>query len=191
MKFICIGDSLTTGFGINKEFSWFELLKLSSNFKLINKGVNGDTTTGILSRYYKDVIINSPCYLFIMAGTNDFLLNRSLNSVEENLSLIIKEALENNIIPFIGIPPIIDESLAIKQWDSNINYSIVNNKLKSYRSYIITLCKKLNLKYIDFHSLFNDINKKHTGNSLYLDGIHPNKYTHKAIFEKIKKVILQ
>lgn len=191
MKFICIGDSLTTGFGINKEFSWFELLKSSSNFELINKGVNGDTTTGILSRYYKDVIINSPCYLFIMAGTNDFLLNRSLNSVEENLSLIIKEALENNIAPFIGIPPIIDESLAIKQWDSNINYSIVNNKLKSYRSYIITLCKKLNLKYIDFYSLFNDINKKHTGNSLYLDGIHPNKYTHKAIFEKIKKVILQ
>ncbi|GAA0747112.1 GDSL-type esterase/lipase family protein [Clostridium oceanicum] len=189
MKFICIGDSLTTGFGINKEFSWFELLKSSSNFELINKGVNGDTTTGILSRYYKDVIINSPCYLFIMAGTNDFLLNRSLNSVEENLSLIIKEALENNIIPFIGIPPFIDESLAIKQWDSNINYSIVNNKLKSYRSYIITLCKKLNLKYIDLYSLFNDINKKHTGNSLYLDGIHPNKYTHKGIFEKIKKVM--
>ncbi|MDM0585184.1 SGNH/GDSL hydrolase family protein [Clostridium perfringens] len=123
MNIICIGDSLTFGYGVGQENSWVSLLNDEKN-KFINKGVNGDTSTGILSRIYE----------------------------------ILK--------PIILSPPKIYGDLAIKRWDSSIDYEKCNSKLENYTRELNLFCEKNNLLFIDLNSNlpFDSLN--------YTDGLH-------------------
>ena len=55
-NFVFLGDSLTFGYGVNKKNCWVTLFENNTNFNIINKGVNGSTTTDMLVRFDKDVI---------------------------------------------------------------------------------------------------------------------------------------
>ncbi|EJO5349491.1 lipase [Clostridium botulinum] len=182
MKIICIGDSLTFGYGVNRNYCWVTLLKNILQSEVINKGVNGDTTTGILTRSYEDILKNKATHTIILAGTNDFLLGRSLEAVEKNLNLIINECIENNITPIIGIPLEIEISMAQKIWTSDLDYLTVNNKLIDYRNYILNICKQNNFKYIDFFSAIRDHKPKCEACELFVDGIHPTSLGHRIMF---------
>lgn len=184
MKLVCIGDSLTYGYGVSSKFSWVELLKTHFNMDVINKGINGDTTSGILSRSYRDVICEKPNYVIIMAGTNDILMDYPLMLIKDNIELLIKEAKENNIIPIVALqPPIIGE-LAKIYWDSEINYEKVNLNLSAY----ITWLKSLKVTFINFYDQF--LNKNNI-KSLYSDGIHPNAEGHKLMFDVVAELMIK
>ena len=129
MDIVFIGDSLTFGYGVTKEVSWVDLLTKNLNLEYINKGTNGDTTTGILSRFYKDVLLSKPKYCFILCGTNDFLLDRSLNSIYENILLMINDCIANNVKPVILTPPYICEKKALIHWSSYPDYATINEHL--------------------------------------------------------------
>jgi acyl-CoA thioesterase I len=58
MKIVCIGDSLTEGLGVDKQKSWPIILGELGKMVVINKGISGDTTSGMVSRFYQDVIGN-------------------------------------------------------------------------------------------------------------------------------------
>ncbi|ABS42041.1 lipase [Clostridium botulinum] len=188
MKIICIGDSLTFGYGINRNYCWVTLLKNILEYEVINKGINGDTTTGILTRSHEDIIKNKSTHTIILIGTNDFLLGRSLENVEQNLNLIIKECVENNITPIIGVPMEIEIAMAQKIWTSDLDYLSVNNKLTEYRKYILNISKENNFKYIDFFSAIKEHKSKCKASELFVDGIHPTPLGHKIMFNKAYEI---
>ena len=76
MKMVCIGDSLTAGHGVSNHECFVSILREKFQINVLNKGVNGDTTAGILSRSYRDVIQNNPSHVLIMVGCNDFMSGR-------------------------------------------------------------------------------------------------------------------
>lgn len=114
MKLVCIGDSLTFGYGVPAKENWVSLIKEPLQMEVLNKGANGDTTSGMLSRSYEDVIKNHPNYVIIMGGSNDFMSNRSLKIVTDNITLIVKDAVNYKIISIIGIEPAVDKLMAEK-----------------------------------------------------------------------------
>ena len=72
------GDSISAGYGMDKDKQWSEELKRilieeKINIKIINKSLSGETTGGGLSRL--ENIINSaqPSYILIELGGNDAL----------------------------------------------------------------------------------------------------------------------
>ena len=73
MKIVCLGDSLTYGFGVSRSNSWTNIVNKETRLEIVNKGINGDTTSGMLARFNEDVVKNSPDIVFIMGGTNDFI----------------------------------------------------------------------------------------------------------------------
>lgn len=165
MNILCIGDSLTFGYGVTKENSWVSLLNSNKN-SFINKGVNGDTSTGILSRIY-EVLKRSDCEIcLIMCGSNDILMNKSLSSIIDNVKLMIDDCNLLNIKPVILSPPKIYSSLATEKWDSSIDYNKCNLKLKEYSNKLNLLCKENNTIFIDINSIF-PLNKAN-----YTDGLH-------------------
>ncbi|MCY6485205.1 GDSL-type esterase/lipase family protein [Clostridium aestuarii] len=187
MKIVCIGDSLTFGYGVNKNYRWTTLINNSlNNVELINKGANGDSTAGMLMRFHTEVVLNAPSNVIIMGGTNDFLINSCLNNVKENIKLMIKEATTYNIQPIIGIQIPIKPDIAKQLWVSNINYSLINEKLKEYRAWVINFSKENNIQYIDFYSAF--IYSENTAD-LYVDGIHPTSVGHTLMAEILLKVL--
>ena len=102
---ICFGDSLVSGYGLRKGEGWCELLQrdysLSKDWKIINKGIPGDTTTGLLSRSDRDVLLLMPQSVIILIGTNDLLLGRPVDIVYENLTFLASELLNHNIKPIL------------------------------------------------------------------------------------------
>lgn len=183
MKIVCIGDSLTYGYGVFRAQCWVELIKNKLNIPIINKGVNGDTTTGMLSRSYIDVIKNDPTHVIIMGGSNDFIANRSLHMIQENITELIKESLDYNIIPIIGIEMPIDKTLAKSKWSESPDYDSINSLIDDYRKWLLKFSLETNMACIDFYSCFNESLENKNPKELYIDGLHPTVLGHKLMAE--------
>ncbi|MDF2502881.1 MULTISPECIES: GDSL-type esterase/lipase family protein [Clostridium] len=182
MKIVCIGDSLTYGYGVYSDECWVKLLHKSLNIEIINKGVNGDTTAGILSRSHKDILELKPSHVILMAGTNDILLNYPVNNIIDNIKFLLKEIKDNNITPILALqPPIIGE-LAEIYWDKYISYSKANEHLFEYIRKINSFACENNINIINFYDSFIKI--KDIVN-LYSDGIHPNSEGHKLMIQTV------
>lgn len=189
-KITCIGDSLTFGYGVSKDKKWIDILaKELPQYEVLNKGVNGDTTSGLLSRFYQDVILNKPEKTIITIGSNDFLTGRTVDSAFENLKLLIKESKENAIGTFIGIEPLICADLAKEYWCSYLDYSIINSKISLYRYKILNYCKEKSIDCIDFYDLFENLNSKLENHDMFLDGLHPKEEIHKIMAKEVIKII--
>jgi len=80
MKIMLTGDSLT--FGLKTK-------DLLPDFDIVNVGISGDNTPGLLKRIELDIRSANPDYLFILIGTNDFALGRSIPQIMDTLKEII------------------------------------------------------------------------------------------------------
>ena len=74
-----VGDSLTD------RCEWAELLNRCDVF---NRGVDADTTDGVLSRI-AEITARKPSKIFIMIGGNDFVIGRKVPEIEGNYKEII------------------------------------------------------------------------------------------------------
>ena len=180
---ILIGDSLTFGYGIDKSESWAYRLNKEYNINLLNRAINGSTSTDMLSRFTVDVIYKNPNIIFIMAGTNDFLCNRSLNSVLDNIELMVKEGLATTKDIIIGIPPTIIKEMAYSKFSKTDTYNYTLKNLALLKDALINLCSKYSIKYLDFYTVtLNNLDK-----DIFLDGIHLNKKGNDLILKEFIK----
>jgi hypothetical protein len=101
MKIVCLGDSLTYGYGVEKNNRWTQLIKSELNAEIINKGINGDTTAGMLMRSYNDIIKDYPTHSIIMGGTNDFLAGKNASDAFQAIKIITKEK-PDSLLPTLG-----------------------------------------------------------------------------------------
>lgn len=183
---ILIGDSLTFGYGVSRKNSWvYKLQKEYDNLKILNKGVNGDTTSLMLTRYYKDVTKNLPKITFIMGGTNDLLSGRNVDYIIKNIELMIKESLDNNSSVIVAIPPIIIKNMAEAIFMPSPYYDHCAKNLPVLRDNIINLQKKYPFKYVDFYTL----TKNHINEKIFLDGIHLNEKGNDLLFNFFKGIL--
>lgn len=187
-NFVFIGDSLTFGYGVNKNKSWvenFKSLNTSNHLNIINKGVNGNTTTDMLNRFTEDVTMFNPKKIFIMGGTNDLLSNRPLNLIIDNIELMIKESLTKTNHVIIGIPPKIIKEDAYRLFIPSLTYDYCEKYLPLLREKLINICKRYRIVYIDFYSLTININSE----EIFIDGIHFNEKGHKLLLNEFLKTI--
>lgn len=184
-NFIFIGDSLTFGYGVPKSKCWVEIFKSSSlskdmNLNIINKGINGNTTTDMLNRFTEDVAMLNPKKIFIMGGTNDLLSNRPINLIIVNIELMLKEALTTTQDVFLGIPPKIIKEDAYRLFMPSSTYNYCESTLPELSKELIKLCKKYKVNYIDFYNLTQKINPS----GIFLDGIHFTEEGHKLLLQE-------
>ena len=60
MKLFCLGDSLTFGFGMSRNVRWTTLVEQETGWQVVNRGINGDTTGGMLARLGPEVLTEYP-----------------------------------------------------------------------------------------------------------------------------------
>lgn len=183
-NYIFIGDSLTYGYGVSKKDNWVTQLKNNLNGNILNKGVNGNTTTDMLFRFTEDVISNNPNLVFIMGGTNDLLTSSTPNKIINNIELMIKEALEKTTEIIIGIPPSIIPTDANRLFMPSPHYNYCNEMLPILRNELIKLCNSYKVKFIDFYT-----ETKNTDNNIFSDGIHLNPLGQSLLYKCAKEVL--
>lgn len=182
MKIVCLGDSFTKGFKVRVSESWPALLEREEGLEIVNKGINGDTTAGMLARFYLDVIAEKPEKVFIIGGGNDFIMNVPQSVVSANFFAMVHQAVHHNIMPYIGLPSRIHEDLTKKYWPFVEDPAALNVRLKIHRQWIHHFASHFNIPVLDLYELPAEI-----GEGFYLDGLHPSKEGN----ELICKYILQ
>ncbi|WZL72231.1 SGNH/GDSL hydrolase family protein [Clostridiaceae bacterium 35-E11] len=190
-KIVCIGDSLTYGYMVRRSEVWTRLLEKKYDIKVLNKGISGDSTGGMLARFYRDVIDHNPSFVLIMGGSNDFIMRVPLSIVCSNIAAMVHQAQGNNIIPIIATPLGIESEMAEKHWSEVTDFSRVNEDLQRYREWMKKFGRTFNIPVIDFFKEFSDAIEGKNKVEYYLDGLHPTPQGHEIMIDviKIEKII--
>jgi len=109
---VCLGDSLTEGYGaskpseVDKSNSYPAFLQKKVKLTVINAGISGDTVGGGLARVDKDVLAKDPQLIIILLGANDFLKFRPTGEAKRDLQAIINKVKDKSrkiyLASFIG-----------------------------------------------------------------------------------------
>ena len=104
---LAFGDSLTYGYGTTPAKSYPSLLSSLTGLKVINAGINGETSQDGVTRLPK-LLKNPSIKLMILCfGGNDILQKRSMSSLKKNLKTMIQLAKDKKInVLLISVPNI-------------------------------------------------------------------------------------
>ena len=164
------GDSISAGYGMEKESQWSESLKTllsDKGFKISvhNRSVSGETTGGGLTRISRILDELKPTFLLLELGGNDALRGYPPKKIYENLNKMIEASKERGIDVFL------------------MQIRILPNYGKRYQtqfeSIYPTLSQEKEVILLPF--MLNDIALKKE--LMLSDGIHPNKDAQPLIAE--------
>ncbi len=161
-KIIMVGNSITEG------ANWKKLLKDSS---IINRGISGDVTFGVLNRI-EDIVLREPSKIFLLIGINDLSRNTPDEVIIENLFTIVsklKASLPNTEIFVQSILPTNDSFKNLKKdfLGKDPHITTINTQLKRYAD-------KMKYTFIDLYTKF--LGKDGTMDAAYVtDGLHLNE----------------
>ena len=124
MRLICIGDSLTFGYGVHLSQRWTRLCAQETGWELVNEGINGDTTGGMLARMQGGVLAElregglgaDRPYVLLMGGSNDVFYSGSDAAARGNMGAMIHQLFSVGVLPMVGIPLPADAPHAPRAW---------------------------------------------------------------------------
>lgn len=178
-KIVCIGDSITFGYEIPEAKKWITLLSKSLNIEIINCGINGDTTAGMLSRFEQILIKQNPTHVIITGGTNDLWFGLKDELIISNIHAMARLAKHNNIESIIGIPTPFFNLNELNFVQENFSECI-----RSFKRTLVDYCNQKEIPFIDFSV---NLNQSHFMD----DGLHPNTEGQKIMTENAKHVLIQ
>ena len=164
------GDSISAGYGMEKESQWSESLKTLLSDKgfeisVYNRSVSGETTGGGLTRMSRILDELKPTFVLLELGGNDALRGYPPKKIYENLNKMIDASQERGIEVFL------------------MQIRILPNYGKRYQtqfeSIYPTLSQEKEVILLPF--MLNDIALKKE--LMLSDGIHPNKDAQPLIAE--------
>jgi lysophospholipase L1-like esterase len=104
---LALGDSLTYGFGANPSESYPALLSEMTGLRVINAGINGETSKEGLVRLPKLLEDPSIKLMILFFGGNDIMQRRSREELKQNLKTMIQLAKQKHIdVLLISVPNI-------------------------------------------------------------------------------------
>jgi lysophospholipase L1-like esterase len=144
-----------------------EWAKLLENSDVLNRGILGDDTLGVLHRIEATLKPVPPRKIYLMIGINDLFLGVSENHVLENYADILKrikvhapecEVVVNGLLP-------IDPRHAPKP--------IPSQSIRSLNSHLHQLCREKGVVYLETFTAFADKNDR-LDDQYSHDGLHLN-----------------
>ena len=94
---LVLGDSISAGFGFDKQLGWVNLLqqRLTAqgfDYQVVNASISGDTSAGGLARIGPLLHEHQPALVVVELGGNDGLRGQSPGQLQENLAAIITQS---------------------------------------------------------------------------------------------------
>ncbi len=172
---VFLGDSMTDN------GDWNQLFPKEN---LVNRGIGGDTTLGIINRLDQVVELNPP-KIFLMVGTNDLCYDRSIPDTLTNYDYIIaqlRQDLPRAQIYIESVLPFNDTLFPSRALRTNENILELNEGIQR-------LAEKYDLPYLDITEPFTDEQGRLPA-GLTVDGLHLNETGYKIwrdqIYDEVK-----
>ncbi|MBQ4430242.1 MAG: hypothetical protein II877_01975 [Synergistaceae bacterium] len=153
---IFLGDSLT---------DWLCLNELLPGVHVLNRGIAGDTTAGVLHRL-DEVIRHKPAKLFLLIGTNDIALGTGEREITANIREIVRRIQEGSPSTAIYLQTLIPVNSRYMGYRHNMKIETVNDVLRGIAG---EACCVL----VDLHGLFaenGELPLRYTFDGLHLNG---------------------
>jgi lysophospholipase L1-like esterase len=160
---VLYGDSITS--------KWQSLTqtKQLSGLDIINRGIPGDSTSHMRSRFDDDVVRLHPRVVVILGGIND-IMRIPLAAIEQNLESMAETAEKNGIhVVLATLPP-------TGEYDpDNPSPSLIsgNDEIRTLNNWISNFAEKKHHTLADYHSVLAD-ERGYYQNELSSDGVHPS-----------------
>lgn len=177
-RVVFIGNSITDGWP-NAHPDFFK----SNNY--VGRGISGQTSPQLLSRFRQDVINLKPVAVLINIGTNDVAQNTGPYKEEFTLGNIMSMA---ELADANGIKVILSSVTPAGEYPWRKEIKDVPQKIMSLNAKIKAYAKEKGFSYIDYFSVMCDENNALKSN-LGTDGVHPNEEGYKIMEATAKKVI--
>lgn len=175
MKFVCLGDSLTYGFMVRRREAYPCELEKIIGHEVLNKGIPGDTSNGMLARFYSDVVDRNPECVLIMGGINDMFMGMGEDFVAMNLFSMVNQGYNHMITPIVILPPrILENTMGMDSDKINAMTRRIKERLKGFNEIV-------NFLVIDLYDVFAGIPEE----DYSLDGVHLNHLGYKLMAEEI------
>ena len=199
MKIVALGDSLTVG---DSEFelsdsgqatsypkylettaeSYLRSLRSDVKVNVLNRGINGDLTSGMLERFSRDVVDEKANYVIILGGTNDLGWGFDPAMIVQNLTSMYDVALNMGIMSVACSVP------SILGFDELIPPRLKLNRM------IRMEAEKRSIPFVDFFTATADPQTNRLSEDNSADGLHltPKGYQQmgKYVFDKWLRTVL-
>jgi len=172
VKIVCLGDSLTWGFPFGPQFSWVSQVSQRYGLEMINRGINGDTTDGMLERFSDHVVRHCPTHVVIMGGTNDVIIRESLDRICYNWRQLVETSCRQGIVPVVGLP-------------IPLGWKEPEKRLARLRRWLVDFAAERRIKVINFAAPFFDPETGEVREELLLDGGHPTVEGYAAMARQV------
>ncbi|MBL7873871.1 MAG: sialate O-acetylesterase [Cyclobacteriaceae bacterium] len=171
-KIVFVGNSITEG------GNWKKLLKDST---IINRGISGDNTFGLLARA-NEIIKLKPSKLFVLIGTNDLSKNIPDEAIIENIFNFISKVKSASPGTKIFVHSILPVNETVekfpRQFNNGSHILIINDQLSRY-------AERMRYTYVDLYGKFLD-KQGRLDPVLTFDGLHLNGAGYQRWVEVLK-----
>jgi len=177
-RVVFIGNSITQGWA-GKRPDFFK----DNNY--VGRGIGGQTSPQLLSRFRQDVINLKPVAVVINIGTNDIAENTGPYNHDFTLGNIMSMA---ELAKANGIKVILSSVTPAKNYRWRTEIQDVPEKIMALNAAIKTYADEKGFAYIDYFSILKDENnalKKGYGD----DGVHPNETAYE-LMETVAKIVI-
>ena len=188
---VCHGDSLTSPDELDRKSIWPSLVKSKLKINVINSGIGGDISGGLLSRFYPGVVQHHPDVVLIMGGTNDLWWDLDIKMILANIFTMTCQAEHHDIVPLVGLPvPIIVEKACEQEFAApESGYDRCAEKLAALAKTLARAAQQNDIACLDFYHPFCDKSGKAIGKYFLDDGLHPNEAGHRLMAEITVKML--
>ncbi len=178
MKILCLGDSLTFGTGVTRSNAWTTLVHKQSGCELVNRGIPGDTTGGMLARFGHEVERHRPNALVVMGGSNDIFSSGDDKAARANITALAHQTSARNIMPIVCAPPPLNPALIDASYRNLFDVDAAQASLREYALWLRRFTSFFSIPFVDFWSSFTAPAWRVQDEELYVDGLHPSRTGH-------------
>ena len=195
MDLICLGDSLTFGLGVRRGRCWTALFAEESGWNVSNRGISGDTTSGMLARLHRDVLTalgedRSQCRVLVMGGTNDILFSGTDTGAKANLTAMVYQLKACGVQPMVGIPLPVDWARVPEKWRELVDFRAAAAQVQAYADWLRAYCRGSGSLTVDFAADFYRPDGQLCQEMLW-DALHPSEDGHSKMAERLARLLLR
>lgn len=181
MRIAALGDSITYGYGVPRRDTWTAHLAKQRGVPVLNFGVSGDTTAGMLARFSAQVLPEKPDVLILMGGSNDIIMGLSEVQAAAMLKTIIYQALQAQMRVLLGMPFIPDASTLAFPGFTQAELPAFIQKRQALYDLMLDFSK------LDYFTFFDTECAIQGDQSLFLDGLHLNAQGNRVLADYINQ----
>jgi len=207
MRTLIFGDSISQGYYDLAIGGWANMLLLDTlkhkvrnvdnTSEVFNVSVSGDDISRVIVRLANEIEVrkweDEPILLVFSIGFNDTRIENdkpysTLDDFKKDLGALYEIAAQfsNNMI-FVGLTSVYEpESAPWKFNAGNDDISWTNERIRLFDGALKDFANENNAAFVSLLDTFLEHQKD---KNLHADGIHPNEYGHKLIYNAVKPVV--